>query len=458
MLGQDNYGLSALHNECSAIAATPNGERNNRLNEAAFKLGQLVAGGELERSQAYEGLIEAAKAIRLPLVEATATIKSGLKAGAKEPRQRPNGHARHPFFTEEQLQASEAKAANRDDLTLSAWLERGIPARDYLLGGVLCTTSRWFVYGETGVGKTLFGIDMAAAIAAFADFLRWTGQRQARVLYLDGELPRETFKERMELIAKRYGPNIPFYGYNREDLGDDGLPALNTPQGQEWLRREIDAIKPDIIFFDSIFCLLQGSAKDEETWAPMKHFVRELTCKRIAQVWFNQANEIGKSFGDKTREWEMDTVIKLSHPPADDDQPDTAIIRMEFQKARLRTPANFKQFDPLIIRLGVDDWMIEDAPMDAKRGKGLTDFIRTEYLHAYDRLADGVKKEPGFDGQPVIKVSVKAIRNEMKNRGFLPTNEEDCITRSGTTMLWQAKSELMKSKKLTEGGGMVWRI
>jgi hypothetical protein len=41
-------------------------------------------------------------------------------------------------------------------------------------------------------------------------------------MYLDGELPMETVKERMQLIAARHGNDIEFYGYNREDLGDDG--------------------------------------------------------------------------------------------------------------------------------------------------------------------------------------------------------------------------------------------
>jgi hypothetical protein len=40
-------------------------------------------------------------------------------------------------------------------------------------------------------------MDMAAAIATGKNFLNWTGQRPARVMYLDGELPIETFKERM---------------------------------------------------------------------------------------------------------------------------------------------------------------------------------------------------------------------------------------------------------------------
>ena len=52
---------------------------------------------------------------------------------------------------------------NRSSLLLSAWLTREIPPRDYYLGGVMCTTSRWFIFGETGVGKTLLGMMTWAA-------------------------------------------------------------------------------------------------------------------------------------------------------------------------------------------------------------------------------------------------------------------------------------------------------
>ena len=58
----------------------------------------------------------------------------------------------------------------------------------------MCTTSRWFIFGETGIGKTLIAMEMAAAIAVAAEFLIWPGQRRVRVMHLDGELPMETFK------------------------------------------------------------------------------------------------------------------------------------------------------------------------------------------------------------------------------------------------------------------------
>ena len=94
------------------------------------------------------------------------------------------------------------------------------PPRDYLLGSVFCTTSRWLIFGETGVGKSLLAGDMAGAMASGRPFLDWGGRRPARVMYLDGEMPAETFKERMQLIGQHCGQDIPLYGYNRDDLGD----------------------------------------------------------------------------------------------------------------------------------------------------------------------------------------------------------------------------------------------
>jgi RecA-family ATPase len=96
----------------------------------------------------------------------------------------------------------------RRELLLSAWLKRDLPPRDYLLGHVFCTTSRLIIYGDTGVGKTLFAADMGGAMASGCRFLDWESRRPARVMYLDGEMPAETFKERMELVAAQFGGDI----------------------------------------------------------------------------------------------------------------------------------------------------------------------------------------------------------------------------------------------------------
>ena len=53
--------------------------------------------------------------------------------------------------------------------------------RDHLLGDLLSTTSR-------RAGKTLLAIATGIHMAAGHDFMDWKGHREARVLYIDGEM------------------------------------------------------------------------------------------------------------------------------------------------------------------------------------------------------------------------------------------------------------------------------
>lgn len=83
------YAQAALAGEAAAVAATPEGARNTRLNVAAVKIGHLVAGGELPAAEAEAALLDAAAVVGLPAREARKTVESGLRAGAREPKHVP---------------------------------------------------------------------------------------------------------------------------------------------------------------------------------------------------------------------------------------------------------------------------------------------------------------------------------------------------------------------------------
>jgi hypothetical protein len=83
---QRGYGARALADESEAVARTPPGRRNDRLNRAAFAVGQLVTGGELEEPDAYATLTAAGEAAGLRPREVRATVASGLRAGRLTPR------------------------------------------------------------------------------------------------------------------------------------------------------------------------------------------------------------------------------------------------------------------------------------------------------------------------------------------------------------------------------------
>ena len=84
---EQHYATMALRLELNELSQAQEGGRNDRLNQSAFSLGQLVGAGLLDRSDVEVALQSAAEAIGLPQREAAATIRSGLAAGIAQPRQ-----------------------------------------------------------------------------------------------------------------------------------------------------------------------------------------------------------------------------------------------------------------------------------------------------------------------------------------------------------------------------------
>ena len=80
------YGAAALAAELATLAQAVKGERNANLNRAAYSLGQLVAGGEIDAGQVEGGLMAMAISIGLSQSESMRTIKSGMASGAAKPR------------------------------------------------------------------------------------------------------------------------------------------------------------------------------------------------------------------------------------------------------------------------------------------------------------------------------------------------------------------------------------
>lgn len=90
------YGLAALQRESEAISRAGNGEQESALNEAALKIGALVAGGELSHDTATARLIGAG--INMPSYDSRnvwtadmviTKVGRGLSAGAATPRSAP---------------------------------------------------------------------------------------------------------------------------------------------------------------------------------------------------------------------------------------------------------------------------------------------------------------------------------------------------------------------------------
>lgn len=82
----ERYVQAAVTAELDAVRNAMEGNRNHRLNEAAFSLGTLVGAGQVADQWVREQLIRAGQDAGLPYLEAKATVKSGIEAGAANPR------------------------------------------------------------------------------------------------------------------------------------------------------------------------------------------------------------------------------------------------------------------------------------------------------------------------------------------------------------------------------------
>lgn len=83
------YAQAAMRDELAQLARATEGTRNDRLNTAAYNMGQLIGAGKLDRHIIEDELLRVALAIGLGEHETLRTIASGLDAGIGQPRNNP---------------------------------------------------------------------------------------------------------------------------------------------------------------------------------------------------------------------------------------------------------------------------------------------------------------------------------------------------------------------------------
>jgi len=82
----DKYTEAGILNECAALRLVREGSRNDSLNTAAFKCGQLVAQNPSYLKFAVDTLVGVARSIGLDETEYRRTIGSGISSGIQSPR------------------------------------------------------------------------------------------------------------------------------------------------------------------------------------------------------------------------------------------------------------------------------------------------------------------------------------------------------------------------------------
>lgn len=296
--------------------------------------------------------------------------------------------AREPEVEAEVESASGPKfsLAALEYLAAEGWAKREFPEPIRLLGDLVTSTSRMFLVGATGLGKTMLGIAIAAGMATGTGFLNWPCDRPARVLYIDGEMPGELVKTRVRDAMRRLGredlmANMFVYCFDTaEDFaklvpGLGVMAPLNTEAGQNFIYALIGGLGGiDVVIFDNVMSLVTGDHKDEIPWTDTLPLVSGLTRQQVGQVWLDHAgHNTARQYGTSTKAWRFDAVGIMTELPEDQRVERETAFRLSFDapgKARRRTPDNWEQFAPRTIRLVGDQWA-SDARVSSGSGSGV---------------------------------------------------------------------------------------
>jgi integrase len=130
-------------------------------------------------------------------------------------------------------------------------------------------------------------------------------------------IPGERMKMAEDHCVPLTAPALAIPDRSREDIPN--FRPLNTPEGQGWTNALIDKVGGvDLIILDNIMSLTVGDMKDPEPWQQTIPWALSLTRRHVGQIWIHHTgHDETRSYGDKSREWQMDTV---AHQQRQDDQ------------------------------------------------------------------------------------------------------------------------------------------
>lgn len=235
-------------------------------------------------------------------------------------------------------------------VSLADLLATNMPKRDYLLSPWLREQESCLVWAAAGVGKTMFTLSLALAIAGGGSLMGWSSSRPRRVLLIDGEMPLDDLQDRLRMLAGTVdGIDMAAAGANLTVLARHGQePDARFPDfgGEEDHDRNLDLVRsyrPDVVILDNL-STLATVANENDTAEVQKvvKFLARLKQARIGCIVVHHANKGGQQFRGNTMlatTFEVIIGLKQDRSQAALDTSGTTRFQLEWTKFRGRRDA-----------------------------------------------------------------------------------------------------------------------
>jgi hypothetical protein len=219
-------------------------------------------------------------------------------------------------------------------VSVTELLRLDVKEREMVMHPFIPTQGLAMLYSQRGVGKTFISLGISIAVASGTAFLKWAAPKARRVLYVDGEMPCATLRDRISNIVAGTDIAHPLDNLRviTSDLQDRALPDLSTVAGQDLIEAHLDGV--ELLVLDNLSSLVRAVKENEgEGWLPVQDWALDLRRRGISVLFVHHAGKAGAQRGTSRREDLLDSVVTLKHP--NDYSPDEGLrCDVHYEKSR----------------------------------------------------------------------------------------------------------------------------
>lgn len=204
--------------------------------------------------------------------------------------------------------ASHMPAPDKLLMSISDTLAMPLPAIEQLIGP-LYSCAIVMIAGDSGVGKSLFSLQMAARLAAGQSLCRWDCPNAMRVLYVDGEMAPQYIQSRLDGVPNSDNLRLIHLETMRRE---NAFIDFSDEQWREWFLQPAVFNQFDVFFFDTVSSLLLTSDDispyDPNYWLQLESWHQKFRAHGKTVVWIDNLNKNGEVFGTSVKHHKVDAM------------------------------------------------------------------------------------------------------------------------------------------------------
>lgn len=270
----------------------------------------------------------------------TSTTKSQTTNGGHSRRRTPSNT---PAKSPAQKPVRGPRIRSLDDLLN----DDTIQPRQQLCGPWLLERGFSMVFAPTGVGKSLFALGVAAAVAGGGTFGHWKAPDPRRVLLIDGEMDPSDLKGRFQLIVdaatggdkQEVIGNIHVYARHDQPMGDTSFPDFGDEKHERRILERIRSVRPDLVILDNLSTLATvDDANASEAWDPFLKMLHRIRETGAAVFVIHHANKGGENYHGSSKIPVMFDSLARLKPNDSIGGTGGASFKLDFTKLRMQSP------------------------------------------------------------------------------------------------------------------------